>query len=47
MGIIINDLGGLLKTDIYKYITDDNIHLSLDGIDVCSKEVVRYIKMFE
>ena len=47
LGIIINDLGSLLKTDIYKYITDDNIHLSLDGIDVCSKEVIRYIKMFE
>ena len=46
-GITINDLNGILKPDIEKYIrADDYIHLTDAGIDVCSKQVAYYVKKF-
>ena len=43
-GIIINDLYGLVASDIDKYIRkDDNIHLTDAGIDACSAQVVEHI----
>ena len=44
-GVIINDLYGLVATDIDKYIRkDDNIHLTEDGAKVCAKQVARMIR---
>lgn len=43
-GAIINDLNSLLVDDINRYICDDNIHLSEEGIELCSKQVADYIK---
>ena len=44
MGIEINDLYSLVAQDIYKYICEDQIHLSAEGIELCSKQVVSVIK---
>lgn len=44
MGIEINDLYSLVNADVYKYICDDNIHLSEDGIEICSNQIVKLIK---
>lgn len=44
LGIEINDLHSLVMQDLYKYIGDDQIHLSEAGIDVCAKQVVKAIK---
>ena len=44
MGIEINDLGAAVGKDIYKYICEDQIHLSKDGIELCAKMVVDAIK---
>ena len=43
-GVIINDLNGLLKTDVYRYICEDTIHLSSDGIELCANQVADCIK---
>ena len=44
-GVIINDLYQLVSADIDAYIRkDDNIHLSEEGIKVCSKQVADVIK---
>jgi lysophospholipase L1-like esterase len=43
-GVIINDLNGLLKPDVYKYIREDCIHLSEDGIELCAEQVARCIR---
>ena len=42
-GVIINDLYQLVASDIDRYITDDHIHLSEEGIDVCSRQVADVI----
>lgn len=44
LGVEINDLNALVSQDIYKYICDDQMHLSKAGIEVCSKQVVKAIK---
>lgn len=45
MGIEINDLNGLLRDDINRYIReDDKIHLTDEGIEICAKQVVKCIK---
>ena len=44
-GVIINDLYSLVLSDMDKYIRkDDHVHLSDEGIAVCSKQVAAYIK---
>lgn len=43
-GIIINDLYSLIAQDIDKYITDDFIHLTEDGIKVAATSVSNIIK---
>ena len=43
-GVIINDLNSLLKPDIDRYICQDTIHLSEEGIQLCAEQVTRYIK---
>lgn len=42
-GVLINDLNGLLRSDVEKYICEDNIHLSEDGIALCTGQVVKTI----
>lgn len=44
LGVEINDLNALVGQDIYKYICEDKIHLSQEGIGICSKQVVKAIK---
>ncbi len=43
-GVIINDLFTPVAADIYKYICDDLLHLSEEGIDMCAKLVADKIK---
>ena len=47
MGVQINDLHSLVYADINKYIRDDLIHLSEEGIDLCADAVVKAIKKAE
>lgn len=44
MGIEINDLHSAVWQDVEKNICEDQIHLSKEGIDICSKLVVKAIK---
>ena len=44
MGIVINDLYTPISEDVYKYICDDTIHLSEDGIRVAAKMVESVIR---
>ncbi|MBQ7821570.1 MAG: hypothetical protein IJ391_04740, partial [Clostridia bacterium] len=39
MGVIINDLYSLVYPNIDKYICDDRVHLSQDGIEACGRQV--------
>ena len=43
-GAIINDLYKTISSDIYKYISEDTIHLSDDGITLCANQVAECIK---
>ena len=43
-GVIINDLHKLVSADIDRYICEDHIHLSEEGIKVCSEQVARIIR---
>ncbi len=43
-GVMVNDLHALVSSDINKYISDDNIHLSEDGKKACAKQVADYIR---
>jgi hypothetical protein len=44
LGIEINDLGSLISQDIDKYIReDDQIHLTDEGIEVATKQVLSVI----
>lgn len=43
-GVIINDLNSLLKPDIDRYICDDNIHLTKEGIELCANQVADCIR---
>ncbi len=44
LGVVINDLYTPLSKDLYKYICDDNIHLSDDGIRLAADMVESVIK---
>ena len=46
-GIAINDLYSLVAADVERYICDDGIHLSAEGIDLCGNAVVRAIREAE
>ncbi len=48
MGIFINDLHKTVSKDVHKYIKEcDKIHLSEEGIEICSAQVVEAIKKFD
>ena len=36
-GVIINDLYGAVAEDIDRYISEDNIHMTEDGIELCAR----------
>ena len=42
-GVIINDLGGAVSRDIYRYIKEDNVHLTEEGIELCARLTVSAI----
>lgn len=42
-GVIINDLYSTVAADIDRFICEDTIHLSEDGIEVCSRRVADII----
>ena len=44
IGVEINDLHATVMQDLYKYIGEDQIHLSAEGIEVCAQQVVKAIK---
>ena len=44
MGVRINDLNALVRQDVDRYICDDLIHLSAEGIELCAKAVADAIK---
>ena len=44
MGIEINDLHATVMQDLYKYIGQDQIHLSSEGIEICAKQVADMIR---
>ena len=44
MGIVINDLYTPLSEDVYRYICDDTIHLSEDGITLAANRVETIIR---
>ncbi len=44
MGIHINDLYTPLAEDVYKYICDDKIHLSEEGIAIAADKVTECIR---
>lgn len=43
-GVIINDLNALLRSDVERYISNDTIHLSDEGIELCAGQVASYIR---
>ena len=43
MGITVNDLYGRLSADIPRYICDDLIHLTAEGVEVCASAVAQAI----
>ena len=42
-GIIINDLYSLVASDIDRYISSDEIHLSKEGIEACARKTAKAI----
>ena len=44
MGILINDLYGLVAPRLEEYILDDNIHLTDAGIEACALQVSQIIR---
>ena len=44
MGVEINDLNGLVMQDLYRYVGEDQIHLSAEGVELCAAQVVKMIK---
>ena len=48
MGIIINDLYSVVDSDREKYVrSDDRIHLTEEGIDVCAKQVCEVLRKYK
>ena len=43
-GVIINDLHSLVAVDIPRYICEDNIHLSEEGVQLCAQQVAKVIR---
>ncbi len=46
IGVVINDLHSLVYADMDKYICEDGVHLSEEGIKACGEQVARIIKEY-
>lgn len=44
LGVVINDLHGLLSDDVPRYIRDDLVHLTEEGAAICAEQVERLIR---
>ena len=44
MGVVINDLYSAVCADIPRYICEDNVHLTQEGIDLCAAQVENVIR---
>ena len=42
-GVIINDLHPLIYEDVNRFVSDDLIHLSEDGVELCARQTARII----
>ena len=45
--VLINDLGALVSENIDEYISEDKIHLSEKGKEVCGKAVAQFIQKID
>ncbi len=45
-GVPVNDLNSLIKTDMKRYISDDLLHLSSDGIEAAARQVTHFIERY-
>jgi lysophospholipase L1-like esterase len=43
-GVLINDLNSLLAVDINRYICEDLIHLTDEGLELCAKQTAAMIR---
>ena len=43
-GVIINDLYSLVAADIDRYISEDTIHLSEEGVQLCAQQAAKVIR---
>ena len=43
-GVLINDIGSLVASDAPKYIRDDGVHLSEEGIEACALYIAELVK---
>lgn len=43
-GILINDLNAALADDINRYICEDLIHLTEEGLEICAQQTVQFIQ---
>ncbi|MDD6736163.1 MAG: SGNH/GDSL hydrolase family protein [Clostridiales bacterium] len=43
-GVAVNDLNALVSSDIDRFISADNIHLSEDGKAACAKQIAQYVR---
>jgi len=43
-GVLINDLNALLADDINRYICEDLIHLTEEGLEICAQQTVQFIQ---
>jgi len=43
LGVEINDLNSVISEDIKRYISEDMVHLSKEGVDLCAGSVVETI----
>jgi hypothetical protein len=45
LGVEINDLHSPISTDVKRYVSEDMVHLSAEGIDVCARRVAEMVNV--
>ncbi len=43
-GVVINDLNALVASDLDKYLSQDNIHISDEGKIACANQIAKYVR---
>ena len=43
-GVLIDDIGSFVASDAPKYIRDDGVHLSAEGIEATARKIAEFIK---